>query len=53
MGFSFVLYSLNRTSDFVEGTCARKKKEKNGFFLLFFTRLIVPLFLEFTNKEST
>ena len=33
---SFVLFSLIRTSDFVEGTSARQNKRKTGFpFVLF------------------
>ena len=40
--FSFVFSSLIRTFDFVEGTLARKLKEK-WTFLLYSPRLFVPL----------
>ena len=42
-GFPFVLFSLIRTSDFVEDTLARQYKTKNNSFVLYCSRLFVPL----------
>ena len=44
--FSFAFLSFIRTFNFVEGTCTRKSKRKNELFLLLFSHLFVPLYVE-------